>query len=86
MEASEDHSVTDLLSPYIQAAPFDDLKFIQTKLESLARGERVKEEGLRESGEVTVDEIQDVTGFIDPSDKMLCPQALQALVDHEASS
>ncbi|WP_146410053.1 hypothetical protein [Allorhodopirellula heiligendammensis] len=76
MDASEHHSVTDLLSPYAQVAPFDDLKSIQTELESFARAERVKEEGLRESGVVTVDEIQDVTGSIDPSDKMLSPHAL----------
>ncbi|TWU19241.1 hypothetical protein Poly21_14130 [Allorhodopirellula heiligendammensis] len=60
---------------YVQAAPFDDLRFTQTQLKSLARTERVKEERLRESGEVTVDEIEDVIGFIDPRE----PDVIQNL-------
>ncbi len=55
---------------YIQAAPLDDLKFIQTKLEELARAEKIKE--LSEGG---TEEIQDEIGYIDPSE----PDILQNL-------
>lgn len=53
---------------YVQAAPFDDLTFIRTKLEQLARAERVKEERLRDSGEYTAEDINDVVGHIDPTE------------------
>ena len=74
LEASVDHSVTDLLSPYVQVAPFDDLKFIQTKLEDLTRAERIKEARMNDAGEA-MDEIEDVIGFIDPSE----PDVIQNL-------
>ena len=60
---------------YVQAAPFDDLKFIQTKLEDLTRAEKIKEARLREAGGHTADEIEDVVGHIDPSE----PDILQNL-------
>ncbi len=60
---------------YVQAAPFDDLTFIRTKLEDLALAEKVKEERLRESGDVTAEEIEDVVGHIDPSE----PDVIQNL-------
>ncbi len=53
---------------YVQAAPFDDLTFIRTKLEDLARAEKIKEERLKGSGEHMADDIEDVVGHIDPSE------------------
>ena len=59
---------------YVQAAPFDDLKFIQTKLEDLTWAERIKEARMNDAGEA-MDEIEDVIGFIDPSE----PDVIQNL-------
>ncbi|WP_442505681.1 tyrosine-type recombinase/integrase [Novipirellula sp. SH528] len=49
---------------YVQASAFDDLKFIQSKLEELARAEKVKEARLQEAGEGTTEEIEDVSSHI----------------------
>ncbi|TWT56615.1 hypothetical protein [Allorhodopirellula solitaria] len=66
---------------YVQTAPFDDLTFIRTKLEQLTRAEKVKEERLRESGEDSVEEIEDVVGYIDPSE----PDVIQNLRRREGT-
>ncbi|WP_442510486.1 phage integrase N-terminal SAM-like domain-containing protein [Novipirellula sp. SH528] len=55
---------------YFQAVPFDDLKPIQSKLEEIARAEKLKE--LR-GGET--EEIHDEVGYIDPSE----PNVIQNL-------
>ena len=55
---------------YFQAVPFDDLKPIQSKLEEIARAEKLKE--LR-GGET--EEIHDEVGYIDPSE----PDVIQNL-------
>ena len=60
---------------YVQASTFDDLRFIQIKLEELTRAEKIKNARLQESGEETTEEIEDVIGHIDPSE----PDVIQNL-------
>ena len=56
---------------HVQAASLDDLKFIHTKLEALARAEKIKQMCQGEEEE----EIDDVVGHLDPKE----PDVIQNL-------